>query len=336
MAMDSLKLFKFIILGSIIFSCKDENNDQETNGIISDTTVVDIHGLLQVENNSIVNKNGAAVALAGNSFFWSNDNWGGELYYTPEVVVWLKENWKTNIVRAAMGVEDSGGYLDNKTANKERVQTIVDAAIDVGIYVIIDWHSHHAEDNTGEAVNFFQEMATLYGEYNNVIYEIYNEPLDISWSNTLKPYALSVISAIRAIDPDNLIVVGTPEWSQRVDLAASDPITEFSNIAYSLHFYTVYHHQWLRDRASAAMEDGIALFVTEWGLIGYSLVDPEASEWMAWCYDNKISHCNWAVNDKQEEWSILVPGASTTGGWSDDDLTDSGKLARSIIVNWPD
>ena len=336
MTMDSLKLFTFIILSSIIFSCKDENNDQETNGIISDTTVVDIHGLLQVEGNRIVNKNGDAVSLAGNSFFWSNDNWGGERYYTPEVVSWLQEDWNTTIVRAAMGVEDSGGYLDNKTANKERVQTIVDAAIDVGLYVIIDWHSHHAEDNTDEAVNFFQEMATLYGEYDNVIYEIYNEPLDISWSNTIKPYALSVISAIRAIDPDNLIVVGTPEWSQRVDLAAADPITEFSNIAYTLHFYTIYHHQWLRDRASAALENGIALLITEWGLIGYSLVDPEANEWMTWCFDNKMSHCNWAVNDKQEEWSILVPGASTTGGWSDDDLTDSGKLARSIIVNWPE
>ena len=336
MTMDSLKLFTFIILSSIIFSCKDENNDQETDGIISDTTVVDIHGLLQVEGNRIVNKNGDAVSLAGNSFFWSNDNWGGERYYTPEVVSWLQEDWNTTIVRAAMGVEDSGGYLDNKTANKERVQTIVDAAIDVGLYVIIDWHSHHAEDNTDEAVNFFQEMATLYGEYDNVIYEIYNEPLDISWSNTIKPYALSVISAIRAIDPDNLIVVGTPEWSQRVDLAAADPITEFSNIAYTLHFYTIYHHQWLRDRANAALENGIALLITEWGLIGYSLVDPEANEWMTWCFDNKMSHCNWAVNDKQEEWSILVPGASTSGGWSDDDLTDSGKLARSIIVNWPE
>ena len=336
MTMDSLKLFTFIILSSIIFSCKDENNDQETNGIISDTTVVDIHGLLHVEGNRIVNKNGNAVSLAGNSFFWSNDNWGGDRYYTPEVVSWLQEDWNTTIVRAAMGVEDSGGYLDNKTANKERVQTIVNAAIDVGLYVIIDWHSHHAEDNTDEAVNFFQEMATLYGEYDNVIYEIYNEPLDISWSNTIKPYALSVISAIRAIDPDNLIVVGTPEWSQRVDLAAADPITEFSNIAYTLHFYTIYHHQWLRDRANAALENGIALLITEWGLIGYSLVDPEANEWMTWCFDNKMSHCNWAVNDKQEEWSILVPGASTTGGWSDDDLTDSGKLARSIIVNWPE
>jgi len=334
----TLKILKFSIylfLSCLIISCTKEDNTEKNPEIIPDTTIVDRHGLFQVDGNRIVNKDGEAVSFAGNSFFWSNDNWGGERYYTPEVVAWLKEDWNTTIVRAAMGVEDPGGYLDNKLVNKNRVKTIVNAAIDVGIYVIIDWHSHHAEDHTDEAVNFFQEMATLYGENDNVIYELYNEPLDISWSNTIKPYALTVISAIRAIDPNNLIIVGTPEWSQRVDLAAADPITDFSNIAYTLHFYTIYHQQWLRDRASAALESGIALFVTEWGSIGYSLVDPEANEWMTWCFTNKISHCNWAVNDKEEEWSILVPGASTTGGWSEDDLTDAGKLAKSIIANWP-
>ena len=334
----TLKILKFSIylfLSCLIISCTKEDNTEKNSEIIPDTTIVDRYGLLQVDGNKIVNKGGEPVSLAGNSFFWSNDNWGGERYYTPEVVAWLKEDWNTTIVRAAMGVEDLGGYLDNKPVNKDRVKTIVNAAIDVGIYVIIDWHSHHAEDHTDEAVNFFQEMSTLYGEYDNVIYELYNEPLDISWSNTIKPYALAVISAIRAIDPDNLIVVGTPVWSQRVDLAAADPITGYSNIAYTLHFYTIYHQQWLRDRASAALESGIALFVTEWGSIGYSLVDPEANEWMTWCVTNKISHCNWTVNDKEEEWSILVPGASTSGGWSEDDLTDAGKLAKNIIVNWP-
>ncbi len=314
----------------------DKNDPEDTTLIPQDTTVVDLHGLLQVNGNSIVDKNGDAVSFAGNSFFWSNDNWGGERYYKSEVVSWLKEDWNTTIVRAAMGVEDPGGYLDNKAANKNRVKTIVDAAIDEGLYVIIDWHSHHAEDNTNEAILFFQEMADLYGEHDNVIYEVYNEPLDISWSNIIKPYAVSVITTIRAIDPDNLIVVGTPEWSQRIDLAAADPIIGFSNIAYTLHFYTIYHQQWLRDRANAALEDGIALFVTEWGSIGYSLVDPEANKWMTWCFDNKISHCNWAVNDKEEEWSILVPGASTSGGWGNDDLTDAGKLAKNIIMNWPE
>ena len=331
-----LRSMVLIIYSFINISCKEKNDPETTPLISQDTTVVDVHGLLQVNGNSIVDKNGDAVSFAGNSFFWSNDNWGGERYYEPEVVSWLKKDWNTTIVRAAMGVEDPGGYLDNKTANKNRVKTIVDAAIDEGLYVIIDWHSHHAEDNTNEAVLFFQEMAELYGEHDNVIYELYNEPLDISWSNIIKPYAISVITAIRAIDPDNLIVVGTPEWSQRVDLAAADPITGFSNIAYTLHFYTIYHQQWLRDRANAALDDGIALFVTEWGSIGYSLVDPEANKWMTWCFDNKISHCNWAVNDKEEEWSILVPGASTSGGWGDDDLTDAGKLAKNIIMNWPE
>ena len=327
----------FILTCFTFYSCDKNNNISDNLPLqVEDTTVVQIHGLLQQNGNKIVDKNNEPVSFAGNSFFWSNDNWGGERYYNAEVVSWLKHDWKTTIVRAAMGVEDPGGYLDNKTANKNRVKTVVDAAIDEGLYVIIDWHSHHAEDNTNEAALFFQEMANLYGEYDNVIYELYNEPLDISWSNVIKPYAISIIATIRAIDPDNLIIVGTPEWSQRVDLAAADPITGYSNIAYTLHFYTVHHQQWLRDRASAALNDGIALFVTEWGSIGYSQIDSEANEWMTWCFDNKISHCNWAVNDKEEEWSILVPGASTSGGWSDDDLTDAGKLARNIIRNWPE
>ena len=328
----------YIILFTTCFfnqSCTEDNGHETTADIRPDTTLIDIHGLLEVNGNRIVNKNNEPVSLAGNSFFWSNDGWGGEKYYNSEVVSWLKEDWNTSIVRASMGVEDPGGYLDNKTANKDRVKIIIDAAIQEGIYVIVDWHSHHAEDYVDEAIIFFEEIASLYGDNDNVIYEIYNEPLDISWSETIKPYAISVISAIRAIDPDNLIVVGTPEWSQRIDLAAADPIIGFPNIAYTLHFYTVYHHQWLRDRASAALDDGIAIFVSEWGSIGYSIVDTEANDWMTWCFTNKIIHCNWAVNDKEEEWSILVPGASTNGNWNDNDLTEAGKLAKNIILNWP-
>ena len=332
-----MRITYIILLTTYFFnqSCTEDNGHETAADIHPDTTLIDIHGLLEVNGNRIVNKNNEPVSLAGNSFFWSNDGWGGEKYYNSEVVSWLKEDWNTTIVRASMGVEDPGGYLDNKTANKDRVKIIIDAAIQEGIYVIVDWHSHHAEDYVDEAIIFFEEIASLYGDNDNVIYEIYNEPLDISWSETIKPYAISVISAIRAIDPDNLIVVGTPEWSQRIDLAAADPIIGFPNIAYTLHFYTVYHHQWLRDRASAALDDGIAIFVSEWGSIGYSIVDTEANNWMTWCFTNKIIHCNWAVNDKEEEWSILVPGASTNGNWNDNDLTEAGKLAKNIILNWP-
>ena len=256
----------------ISFSC--ENNDQKNAEItqdIIDSSFVTQNGLLTVSGNKIVNKNNKPISLAGNSFFWTNDNWGGERFYNSSTVNWLKTDWNTKIVRAAMGVEDPGGYLDNKQSNKEKLKTIVDAAINEGIYVIIDWHSHNAEDHLEEAKIFFQEMALTYGDYENIIYEIYNEPLNVSWSEVVKPYAIEVIQIIRSIDPDNLIVVGSPEWSQRVDLVAEDPITTFENIAYALHFYTVYHQEWLRDRATYALNNGIPLFVTEWGSIGYSL-----------------------------------------------------------------
>ena len=128
-------------------SCtQDDSSDITVNETI-DTTFVEKHGGLQVSGNQIINKIGEPVSFAGNSFFWSNDNWGGERFYNSEVVSWLKYDWNTKIVRAAMGVEDPGGYLDNKTANKNRIKTIVEAAIAEGIYVIIDWHSHHAQDN---------------------------------------------------------------------------------------------------------------------------------------------------------------------------------------------
>lgn len=297
--------------------------------------VVDYNGLLKVNGNRIVNQHDEEVSFAGNSFFWSNDGWGGEKYYREEVVSFLKEDWYTTIVRASMGVEDPGGYLDNKEGNLNKVKTIVDAAIAEDMYVLIDWHSHHAEDHLEEAKTFFAEMATLYGHYDHVLYEIYNEPLDVSWSNDIKPYAEEVIATIRAIDPDNMIIVGTPEWSQRVDLPAADPITSSENIAYTLHFYSIHHHQWLRDRASDALESGIALFATEWGVLGDTFDDPETDEWMQWCLDNKISHCNWAVNDKEEAWSILKPGTGPLGGWTQDRLTIAGKMVKTFVKTWP-
>jgi len=297
-------------------------------------SIVEKHGRLQVDGSKIVGKDGQPVCLAGNSFFWSNEGWGGNRYYNASVVSWLKLDWGATIIRAAMGVDEWGGYLENKTANMNHVKVLVDAAIEEGLYVIIDWHSHHAEDYPNEAVAFFSEMARLYNGYDNVIYEIYNEPLNVSWDHVIKPYAEKVIAAIRQYDNDNLIAVGTPEWSQRVDLAAANPINTDSNVAYVMHFYSVHHQQWLRDRTNAAMDNGLPIIVTEWGSLGYTQHDPETEKWMEWCKARQIIHCNWAVNDKQEEWSIVKPGVSAVGKWRDYNLTEAGKLTRSIIRSW--
>ncbi len=291
---------------------------------------------LTVSGNKVL-IGGQQGSLAGNSFFWSNTGWGNEKYYNAQVVAWLKNDWKSTLVRAAMGADDAGGYLSDP-ANKTRVIAVADAAIANDMYVLIDWHSHHAERHQAQAIAFFREMATKYGNTNNVIYEIYNEPLQVSWSGVIKPYAQAVIAAIRAIDPDNLIVVGTPSWSQDVDVAANDPITGYANIAYTLHFYAGTHKQPLRDKAQVALNKGIALFVTEWGTVNADgaggVANSETTAWMDFLRTNKISHANWALNDKAEGASSLVPGASASGGWVSSQLTASGALAKSIMLSW--
>ena len=294
---------------------------------------------LSVSGNQVL-VGGTPGSLSGVSYYWSNNGWPGARFYNASTVGWLKSDWKAKVVRAAMGVEDGGGYLQDPASNKARLKAVVDAAIANDLYVIIDWHSHYAFQYQAQAIEFFQEMARTYGKYNHVIYEIYNEPKnDASWSGNVKPYAQAVIGAIRAIDPDNLIIVGSPNWSQDADVASRDPITGYSNIAYTLHFYAGTHGQWLRDKATTAINNGLALFVTEWGSVNADgnggVATAETNAWVDFMKARKLSNANWALDDAPEGSAALVGGASATGGWPESSLTASGKLARSIVQGWP-
>jgi len=292
---------------------------------------------LTVSGNRVL-AGGSAASFSGNSLFWSNNGCGGDKFYNANTIGWLKADWKSDLVRAAMGVKERGGYLDDPVGNKAKVKAVVDAAIANDMYVIIDWHTHNAEDYQAQAIDFFKEMAGMYGKYPHIIYEIYNEPLRISWSSVIKPYAEAVIGAIRAIDPDNLIIVGTPSWSQNVDEASRDPITAYKNIAYTLHFYAGTHKQSLRDKAQTALDNNVALFVTEWGSVDCSgdgaVNAAETWAWVNLMKTNGISNANWALNDKREGASALSFGASGNGGWGSEQLTVSGALAREIVRSW--
>lgn len=297
--------------------------------------IVSGHGRLQVSGNRIVGKHGRPVSLAGNSFFWSQ--WMGR-FYTAEAVAWLKRDWNATMVRAALGITRQDGFLGDRERNLARVTTVVDASIANDLYVLIDWHDHLAHQHTEQAAAFFSDMARRYGHSPHIIYEIFNEPLEnASWERDVKPYAERVIAAIRAHDPDNLIVVGTPAWSQRVDLAAADPIKD-PNVAYALHFYAGTHKADLRARAEEAMKLGAALMVTEWGVCNADgdgpIDETSVREWMDFMRRHHLSHCNWAVSDKRESASILRPGASEKGGWNDADLTAAGILVRGLIRGW--
>jgi endoglucanase len=300
--------------------------------LFGQNSIVDKYGQLSVKGNYLFGQNGDTVQLRGMSLFWSQ--WMGQ-YYNADAIKWLKDDWKCTVVRAAMGV-DMGGYAEHPEEEKAKVIAVVDAAIANGIYVIIDYHSHEAHKNPELAKTFFSEMALKYGKYPNVIYEIYNEPLqNISWSADIKPYSEAVIKAIRAQDPDNIVICGTRQWSQLVNEAALDPIKE-TNIVYSLHFYAATHRKWLRDEAMKAMGNGVCIFVSEYGTCdasGNSRFDPEhTKEWFDFMDKYKISSCNWSIADKVETASALTPGASGKGGWTSEQITPSGNLVKAEIA----
>lgn len=299
------------------------------NFCIHAATPVAVHGRLQVKGNRIVNEHGNEIQLRGMSMFWSQ--WKGK-FYTPEVVKWLVSDWNINVIRVAMAV-DNGGYASNKK-EAEKAFTVIQAAVDQGIYVIVDFHVHDGVKYQQEAVAFFYEVAKRFGSLPNIIYEPWNEPVAHAWATAIKPYHEAVIAGIRNVDPDNLVVCGTKTWSQDVEEASLNPIKD-PNVAYVLHYYAATHKQKLRDQAARALKNGVALFVTEYGTCeatGSGFLDlEETKKWWQFLDENKISHCNWSVSDKNETASVLKPGVKDQAPWQEADLTESGKLVRNEI-----
>lgn len=296
-----------------------ENKDETT--IMPALTPVEYYGEMLVQGNEIIgSKTNNYVQVTGMSFFWSN--WS-QRFYTAEMVEKMVNEYNCEVIRTPYGIQDNG--LPYDISDIERIKTVVQAAIDNGVYIIIDWHSHGAHNQPEEATKFFSMMAKEFGSYDNVIFELYNEPKDVQWP-AVKAYAEKVIPEIRKYS-DNLIIVGTPTWSQDVDIAAEDPV-DGENIAYALHFYAGTHTQFLRDKADKAMNNGIALFVTEWGSVdssGDGDIDyTSTTEWINWKNENHLSWCAWAVNDKAESSSIFNSAY---------EYTETGNLLKAIIAD---
>jgi len=287
------------------------------------------HGNLSVKGTQLTDEHGNATVLNGISYGWHN--WWPR-FYNQESVKWLATDWKCSAVRAAMGVEPKGGYVDSPESSKKKIEAVIQGAIKNDIYVLIDFHSHNIR--LAEAKVFFTEMATKYGKQPNVIYELFNEPVKDSWP-LVKEYSIELIKTIRAIDPDNIILVGSPHWDQDIHMVADDPIVGYSNIMYTCHFYAGSHGKSLRNRCDYALKKGIPIFISESagmeasgdGAINY----PEWQKWIDWCTTNKISLITWSVADKNESCSMLKANASSEGNWKDADMKESGIKTRELL-----
>ncbi len=286
-------------------------------------------GQLQVKGAQLCDQSGNPVVLRGISLGWHN-LW--PRFYNKKAVKWLADDWHATVVRAAMGVKIEDNYLANPEFALQCITPVIESAIKNGIYVIIDWHAHDLYTN--EAKVFFAQMARKYGKYPNVIYELYNEPIEDSWQD-LKVYAKTIIDEIRKYDPDNIILMGCPHWDQDIHLVADSPIGGVTNVMYTLHFYAATHGDYLRDRLEAAVKGGLPVFVSECGGMeadGNGKLSPENfQQWIDVMECNKVSWVCWSLSDKNETCSMLLPSAKATGDWTEAVIKPWGKLARDAV-----
>ena len=327
---------------------------------------VSYYGALHTSGSKIIGaKNNQQVMLRGVSLFWSDAT--GLSYYNPTVISWVVDNLKIDVFRYAMGIEyyDSNGGTKNKLDDQvsytkspegqlSTIDRMVQAAIENDVYIVIDWHSHRAHLETPIAKDFFAKISQKYKDVPNIIYEIYNEPVSGSGGDwgAIKSYANSVVPAIRT-NTQNLIIVGTPNWSQHPEQGARDPI-QSTNIAYVLHFYASSHSKGsYGGYVSSALSAGYPVFISEWGTTNADGDgEPNSSatnEWTQFMDQNMIPNCNWSlrqqtsdVDQKSEKSAIFAGDKSliTAAALDAATFTSSGNIIKSYLTknarSWAD
>lgn len=288
---------------------------------------------LKVKGTQLVNARGKKVQLKGVSTHGMS--WYPE-YVNQKAFTQMKKKWGINAVRLAVYTAEYNGYCTGDAANRKALEKRIDQGVQyatkAGLYVIIDWHilsDGNPRTYEKQAVAFFRKMASKYKNHTNVIYEICNEPNGgVSWE-TIRTYAEKIVNTIRAKDKKAVIIIGTPTWSQDVDIVADDPLKGYKNLMYSLHFYAGTHGEYLRAKAQTALDKGLPLFVSEFGISDASgngsLNQEEGSRWMKFLKKNKISYMGWSLCNKEESSALIKPSCRKISGWSSKDLTPWGK-----------
>ena len=314
----------------------------ETKDIPHEQTPVGKHGKLHLKKVAgygnapvIVDQNDNPYQLRGASTHGLQ--WGdGNRFANKGTMQCLRDEWGVNLFRLA-GYVKEGGYVNEngKAVIDSKIEECVEAARKLGMYVIIDWHvlDFNPNETKSQAITFFKTYAEKYKTYENVIFEICNEPTGTSWynygaGNDLYTYCKDVVKTIRDTGSDNLIVCGTNTYSQDVDEVARKPLDD-KNTLYSIHFYAATHKDEIRQKVRTANAAGTPLFSTEFGICSAngngSFDTASADTWIKLFDSMNISYTCWSLSNKSEAASYLKNSCNkTTGGYVESDLATTG------------
>ena len=290
-----------------------------------------VNGKLWVKSAGLVDKEGREVVLKGVSMH--GITWFPE-FVNEDLIIQVSKEWDANLLRVPVYPDQ---YMADKETCLKLVRRSIDAAVAADMYVIVDWHVMNEPDpnsHINEAREFFEEIASEYSKYPNLIYEICNEPNgETTWSE-IRNYAYDMVPVIRQHDEKAVVIVGTPDYCKNLISAVRNPL-KLDNIMYSLHFYASTHKEDLRREYSMAHEAGLPIFVSECGLSessGTGTVDYEsASIWFSLLADNNTSYAIWSLSNKNESSALFSPLYDPSERFTDEDLSGTGKWVSELI-----
>lgn len=287
-------------------------------------------GQLKVSGTNIVSEQGKKVQLKGVSTH-------GIAWFPQYVNKSCFQSFRkmgANTIRLAFYSDPAAGY---STKLYSKVEEGIRYATELGMYVIIDWHilrDGNPQTHQKQALKFFTHFAKKFGKQKNVLYEICNEPNgNVTWQKDIKPYAKKMIKRIRKYDKNNIIIVGTPTWSQDVDVVAQSPLQQ-KNLVYALHFYAATHTDGIRDKVKKAYAAGLPMLVTEFNICDASgsggINKKSAKKWMKLLNQYKLGYVAWNVSNKDETSALIKSGCRKTGNFTKKNLSKTGQW----IVGW--
>ncbi len=283
------------------------------------------HGQLRVEDGVLKDANGNPFQLRGMSTHgigWFPD------YINAGAMEDIK-NHGGNVFRIAMYTQADSGYIYDPDRNMQLVEKGIELAKAADLYVIVDWHILDDGDpniHIDKATTFFDTVASNHANDPAILYELCNEPNNTGW-DAIERYAYTACSVVRQRSPQAVLILGTPDYSSKLQAPMDEPFPQADNLMYAFHYYAGEHQDF--SALQNAVDRHLPVFVSEWGIGKDNSGSPALDagrNFVDYLNANGISWCAWSLCNKDEVYSVLRPDCSKLSGWEESDFTDVGKL----------
>jgi hypothetical protein len=369
----NVKLATSVLCAAIVLAGCSRQSEKSQSGIQVKSTSPPLP--LQVKGNQVIDSEGRPVLLRGvnaASLEWSSDG-EGHILETVRVAI---DDWNCNIIRLPLSQDRWFGKAPEQNDGGKAYRALVKEAVDLcsskGCYVILDLHWSDVNEwgqNIGQhsmpdrnSIIFWKDIAPIYANNPAVIFDLYNEPHDVTWDVWLnggkindrpngpdlpvKEYEAvgmqEMLDAVRSTGAKNVVIAGGPAFAYDLDgILEGRQLNDAggNGVIYANHAYDYFGESiftWI-----ASMKEATAKFPVIISEFGWSGGPNRHREWWG---NNPSSALNddWLlhllVGIQENNWSFVAwdmhPAAGPTliADWNYMPTPDFGVYVKQLLV----